>query len=422
MKKFVSLMLALLLALTCVVASAETVYTKVTLDAEQAKTLLQNFGTPEDQLGMVDTIAAVVNALGVNVVTADGAVEVDLDLSGNQAVALAFAMGEEGATVVSNLFPNYAVTISQETISQMMEQMAANIPGGSGEGGFDMAAMAEVFGGYISRWVEACASAGQAGEPVSGTYEFDGHTFDTMIPVTVDMPAIAEATRTLVDEMLADEAVVSMLQGVAQGSGKELGVDEIKAGLDEWMAHFPDTVNAEVYANSDGSEAFYMIANSYYEGSEDPFFSCYMNFESSEKMDMGYNMTMVDDETGENATMEAGFAMDGSIMSMYVDVAGMYMGLTLSIADNAVDCDLYFMNDQSPLLNVNVAISEGGALSLTPDAAGKTVLAIEEVMADGNSEAAQGLYNDVMANGLGALMGAISAVPELSGLMSMLAA
>ena len=421
MRKMISLMLALLMALTCVVASAETVYTKVTVDSEQAKTLLQSFGTPEDQLAMVDTIAAVVNALGVNVVSADGTVEVDLDLNGTQAVAAAFAMGETGLTMASNLFPNYVVTVSQETIAQMMEQMAANMPAVGGEGGVDMAAMAEVFGGYFSRWIEACASAGQAGEPVSGTYEFDGHTFDTMIPVTVDMPAVAEATRTMIEEMLADEAVVSMLQGVAQSSGKELNVDEIKAGMDEWMAHFPDTVDAEVYANSDGSEAFYMIANSYYEGSEDPFFSCYMNYENAETMDMGFTMTMVDDESGETATMEAGFAMDGGIMSMYIDVAGMYMGLTLSIADNAFDCDLYFMNDQSPLLNVNVTVSEGGALSLTTDATGKTVLAIEDAMNDESGEVGQALLGDIMANGLGALMGAISAVPELSGLMSMLA-
>ena len=74
-----------------------------------------------------------------------------------------------------------------------MAQMAQNMPGAGGEGGaggFDMAAMQAVFGGYFQKWMDACATAGKPGEPVAVTYEYGSYVFDTMVPVTVDMAAI----------------------------------------------------------------------------------------------------------------------------------------------------------------------------------------------------------------------------------------
>ena len=431
MKKLLALTLALLLALTCVSAFAQTVVTTVTFDRDLVKEMLPGFGVPEEQLGTIDAVLAGVNALDVRVTTVSDGAQIDLDLNDADALSLCWAADESGASVVSTLFPNYILTIQNETIEQMMAQMAANMPGAGGEGsagGMDFAAMGEVFGGHFQKWAEACSAAGQPGEPVAVEFEYGGYVFDTMVPVTVDMNAIREATQTLLDDLLADEAAMAMLQGMAQGMSQSGGVAfnpetfeaDFRAGFVEWMAHFPDSVNAEVYANSDGDETFYMTAESAYEGSEAPFFTCYMFYENAQNMDMGFTMEMTNEETSETAIMKAGLAMKDTDMKMYFDMAGTYFGLNMSFVENDMIFDVFFMNPDKPLLSVRIEITDDGDRTLPVEADGKNALAIEEIMANGNSEAAQGLYADIQANGLGQLIGvAMQQVPELGQLMGM---
>ena len=204
MKKLCALILALLLTLTCIPAFAQTVCARVTVDREQAKSLISGFGVPEAQTAMTDPILSLVNALGVRVITVDDGAQVDLDLNGEDALSLGWAADGEGFGIVSTLFPNYFLTVSNDTISGMMAQMAQNMPGAGGEGGFDMAAMQAVFGGYYQKWLAACTAAGIPGEPVEVKYEYKNYVFDTMVPVTVDMEAITEATTELLSELLAD--------------------------------------------------------------------------------------------------------------------------------------------------------------------------------------------------------------------------
>ena len=426
MKKLLALMLALMLALTSAPAFAQTVYTKLAVDTNQARGLISGFGVPEEQMGAIDAVLAAVNALGVRVTTvADGA-QVDLSMNDADALSLGLATDDAGMTIVSTLFPNYALTLQNETVAAMMEQMAANMPGAGG--GADMAAMSQVLGGYIQKWMEACAAAGRPGEPVPGDYEIEGKTFDTKVPVTVDMNAITAATNELLDNLLGDPAAMSMLQGMAQGMAQSSGAEfnpetfeaDFKAGFGEWMAHFPDEVNAEIYAMSDGSETFFMLAESFREGDKAPFFTAHMLYENARTMSMGFSMEMTDDETSKTATMTAGFSMDGQNMQMFYDMGGMYVGLNISFPEGGMAFDVFFMNPDKPLLSVIVEITDDGERTLPVDAAGKTTLAVEEIMANANSEAAQGLLGDIMGNGIGALKDvATRQVPELGSLMGM---
>lgn len=430
MKKLFALILALLLALSCTSAFARTVYTKVTVDREQMGKLLAGFGIPEAQVSMADPILSLVNALGVRVTTAEDGAQVDLDLNGADALSVGWASDDAGVNLVSTLFPNYYLTLSNETIAQIMTQMAQNMPGAGGEGGaggFDMAAMQAVFGGYYQKWLAACTAAGIPGEPVEVKYEYKNYVFDTMVPVTVDMEAITEATTELLSELLADPVAMSMLQGMAQGMAQSSGVTfdpetfeaDFIAGFAEWMAHFPDEVSAEVYTNAnDASGMFYMYSEAYYEGEEMPFFTAYMLFENAQNMDMGFAMDLTDDETQQTVTMTAGFAMKDTDMKMFFEMGGIYYGLNMSFNGGDMTFDVFFMNDKAPLMTVAVEITDGGDRTLPVDSAGKTVLAVEDIMQDANSEAAQGLYGDIQANGLGALMGTVmQQVPELGSLM-----
>ncbi len=424
MKKLFALILALLLTLSCTSAFARTVTTRLTVDREQAKALFSGFGMPEAQMATVDPILSLVNALGVRVTTAEDGAQVDLDLNGADALSMGWALDDAGVNIVSTLFPNYYLTLSNETIAQIMTQMAQNMPGA---GGFDMAAMQAVFGGYYQKWLAACTAAGIPGEPVEVKYEYKNYVFDTMVPVTVDMEAITAATSELLNELLADPVAMSMLQGMAQGMAQsgaatfdpETFEADFLAGFTEWMAHFPDEVNAEVYTNAnDESGMFYMYSEAYYEGEEMPFFTAYMLYENAKNMDMGFAMDLTDDEKQETVTMTAGYAMKDTDMKMFFDMGGIYYGLNMSFNGGSMTFDVFFMNDKAPLMTVAVEIAEGGDRTLPVDNAGKTVLAVEEIMQDANSEAAQGLYGDIQANGLGALMGVVmQQAPELGSLM-----
>ena len=426
MKKLLALIVALTLALTGP-ALAQTVVTTVTIDRDLAKEMLPGFGVPDEQLGMIDAMLAFVNALGVRVTAVDDGAQIDLSLNDEDALSLGWATDADGAGIVSTLFPNCYLTVQNETVAQMMAQMAANMPGG-GEGGMDMAAVSAALGGHFQKWMEACSAAGQPGEPVAVAFEYGDYTFDTMVPVTVDMAAVTAATNALLDGLLADEAAMAMLQGMASGMSQSGGAafnpetfeEDFKAGFEAWMSRFPDTVSAQVYANSDGGEAFYMTAESAYEGSEAPFFTCYMLYENGQNMDIGFTMEMADGETSDTATLRAGFALKDADMKLFLDMGGMYFGLNISAAEPDVVFDVFFMNPDRPLLSVKVEITEGGDRTLPVEADGKTALAIEEIMANAGGEAAQGLFADIQANGLGGLMGTLSEqVPEIAGLIGM---
>jgi hypothetical protein len=160
MKKLCAIFMAMMmLVLTCTAVLAGTVRVDLNVDQETAGSLMTSFGIPEEQIAMFDPIFALVNALGVDVVLVNDGGEARLDLNGKEALTVSFVSDEQGYTVASSLFPNYAVTIKNETIAQMMQQYGASIPGmGGEEAGFgmrDMAAVSDQFADYLTRIMEA---------------------------------------------------------------------------------------------------------------------------------------------------------------------------------------------------------------------------------------------------------------------------
>ena len=242
-----------------------------------------------------------------------------------------------------------------------------------------------------------------------------------MVPITVDVNAIADATRSLMDELLADPAAMSAIKGMAQGMAQSTGATindadfekEFKAGFEEWIANFPDNVTAEFYTNSDGSETFYMLGESDKKGTEEALIVYDMLYVDAQNMSMhcaGYD----------ELAFDMGFSMEGTAISTYFDMNGMYYGLDMNLQENEYDFDVYFLTDQAPVLCVKVTTSVDGLITMPATADGKTVLAVEDAMADQSGEAVQGLLGDVMGNGLGGLISALTeAVPEAGAMLGM---
>lgn len=96
LKKWISIILVLVMILSCAAVSAETVYTKVSVEGEAAKEILTGFGVPEDQMAFFSPVLSLINVLGVKVITAEDGGQVDLDLNGDNALSLGFAADEQG--------------------------------------------------------------------------------------------------------------------------------------------------------------------------------------------------------------------------------------------------------------------------------------------------------------------------------------
>jgi hypothetical protein len=410
MKKIFVMILTLMIAMLCISASANTVYTKVAVDPDVAAELLSSTGMPNDQIALINPIVSLVNALGVNVTTVNDGAQIDLDLNGTDALSLGLATTDENLVIASTLFPNFIVTMNQATLGELLSSMPV---AGAGANGMDSNAMMEVFGKYITPWMEACVSAGIPGEPVKGEYEFEGYTFDTMVPVTVDIPAITEATKTQMKNLMADPAAIAMLKSMAQSSGAAVDEASFEKGImdafEEWIAHFPSTASSAFYSNSDGSESFYMTAEATRE--KDGAFTAYMLFEDQTHMSMGYQ---------DGTATTGAFVMADTDMSMYFQMGEMYIGLSLSIPENLISASLFINNPIAPLLNVYVVLAEGGERTLSMDIKDKTVLPVEDIMNDASGKAAQGLLGDIMGSGMNALMETVNTeTPDFFELMNM---
>ncbi len=417
MKKRTVLILGLVLALICASAAAQTVFTKISVDRGQAGQLISGLGIPEEQMTMIDPVLSLVNALGVRVLTVDDGGQVDLSLNDADVLSLGWTLGETGVSAASTLFPNYYLTITYDTIGQMMEKMAQNMPAAGGEGGFDPAAMQALFG-HVQKWMNACMAAGQPGEPSAVKFERENHVFDTMTPVTVDMAVIMAATGELLEDLFADPAAMAVIRGMAQSSpayNPDSFTADFRAGFEEWMAHFPDRVDVEFYTVAgDDSGVFYMDARSFREGETAPFFSAFMFFENPQNMKMEMTMPISDDGNGNITEMTAGFAIEGTDMKSFFRMGEMYCGLDMHMRDNGLTFDVFLMNADAALLTADVEITDAGERSLSMDSSGRTVLAVEKLMDAEDASALNDLMEDIQTNGLGGLMAAVmQQVPEL---------
>ncbi|MER1994283.1 MAG: hypothetical protein ABS897_09630 [Eubacteriales bacterium] len=419
MKKLSAVLLALMLALTCLPAIAEepaavtaqvpaaaaTYQVKLSADKETAKNVLPLFGLAESQAGMIDPIVDLINALAVDVIIADGGVQVDLSLNGGSALSLGGTATEDGLVIASSLFPNYILTFSQESLQGMIQQYVPMAAGGQGEaGGMDMNAMGEAVGKYIAEFMAAFETAVKPGEAEQGTFEAEGITFDLRTPMDVDEAALAEAAKKLVSDLMNDEAVTGMLASVPNFSPEEL-LKSVEEMLSE--EHLPD-VAVDVYSDSANQEIYCTVSEATYKEAESPAYRFTMLNQGAS----GMKMDFLDLNSGMTVGME--YSTAGLFMSF--DQGGMYFAVRIGTGENGeAVIDLFAVEKEKPLLTLSIAYIPEGARTLSLDTEGKTILAIEDMQGESGQQAMAGLTQEAQVN----LM-QLMALPEVSGLMKVL--
>jgi len=419
MKKFLAVILAVAMMLSCVAAFAEeqapqataqTVYAQLSIDREVAKTVMTSFGMPEEQFAEIDPILAVVSALGLKVVSEGGAVQADLDLQGTNILSLAGALTENGLVIGSSLFPSYLFSMSTEEMTGMLQQfMPAAAAGGEGTaGGMDMAALGESFGKYIGEFVQVFQTAVVPGEAELGTYEFEGYTFDVRSPMNVDAKALTDALKKMVADMLNDPAIQGALQSVPN-----FNAEEILKGMDETLSeeHIPE-VKVDVYGNSDGTGAIYTVSEATYKEKETPSFRYTMLSKGEEGV--VYTMEMADQGITVKANMTAaGFQMEATI-------PGMWFMLDFKTAEaGRTVVDVYVIEKEKPLLTLTFAVSaEGGrTLSLNPEEKQAVTMADIQGMNEQPGDAVMGFMQEMMISLYSLPQTAGEAMPEAGTLV-----
>lgn len=407
--------------------SAMTITEELTIDEEAVKNLLPVFGLAGSQAKLIESVISVLNALSGKLVVADNGAQLDFDLKGQNIISIGGELTEEGFVAASTLFPNYVVTAYMETIMGFLQSMSSgdgdNSDGTSGGLDMDMTAVSGKISGYINEFIMACSQAAVPGEPKEAEFTYEGVTFNTKIPVELDVDAIVAAEKKLVEQILTDEDIRPLLDMSAQYSSGNYDPDSIREMSDEIFSeeHMPD-VEVSVYVNRDeeGNESnvFCAVSEATYKGEEEP----------------SYRYTFLSEETYGDMKLEIpeasttigfyyGTEESGMNIHMDCEVNGQYIGFTTDVVYGAyivVILDLFLNDPQNPLIRDVITVSMDGARTLKTEAEGKQILTLEEILEDG-MEALSGLISDIMTNGLSNLViTATKAMPEAGGLISAL--
>ena len=424
MKKLFAILMALLLALSCFGAVAEeesfnlpavevpnvTATGAVTIDQDQLLALLPMFGVDEDMLGMVKAVLPVAANLGCRVTLNNGA-QIDVQLKGQDVASAALAVTDDGLTVVSDVIPSYVLTLSKDTIQQFVDQIIEQIKAALGE--LDLQAIMERVMGYVQEFANEAMAGIVMGEPEAAEVTVNEYTFNMKLPISVDVKVLAKAVVGLVQKVANDEVIAPLLSA----ADVTLSVDEdTLAQIESTPEDQLPTLNVDLYmiANEDGAteQVYYAEAVADSKSEEVGQINVTALIENQ-------NVNMALSIPSQNITV----TFENTITDNYVgnavnaDIAGMYFGDFTNVYMNEesiqVEEELYVMNTDAPLLTANLTVVPGGELTLSFDEEGKTVLPIEQLMADEEGEAANGLLMDVMSNGLNSVLAkAAEAMPE----------
>jgi len=443
MKKILALLMALMMALSCFAAVAEeeaaqeafpipsfadfpafTLEEKLSIDQEQAMALLPMVGgVPEEMAGMAQTILPIVGNLGIRFTLNQNA-QLDLLLKGASVLSNGIAQTEDGFALVSDLIPNYMITLKNETIQQLVEQFAGQIKDTLSK--IDFQAILNVVMTHVGECVNSLQTAVTMDEPETGEFVIEDITFNVKVPMTLDAKAVAVSVINMIKNIAQDETVAST---VAQ-----LGGEIDLSSLDETLANVENTteentpeINVELYSLVDE------------EGNTDPSVSAILAVIDTKNEEVGaINLSAVSALPVIKCTLEvpsqelvativSNTDLENMTFSERLDInaKGMYIGTTVdgALTENGAHAEeaLYFMNNEKPLVISLTDFAVGGEVTLSFDAEGKTVLPVEELMADQEGQLSSGLMVDLMSNGLSTLLGkAAEVMPEVTDLFNAL--
>ena len=422
MKKLFSLLLALCMLLLAVPSLGETAADAqaaivpdlsqtaingslhLSLDQDAFSALVAANGAPAE---LVSGILSLVNNLGINFVVNNG-FQLSLSLKEQPVATVAALNGEKGLNIVSDLFPSYVLTVAPETLQQAVQSASSSV---SGLSNVDMEAVAQAVMTHLNPVLEEINS--RIGEPTATNFVYGDVTFTQEKPINFTAKELALLVMNLVKNLSSDpalEPVLSQIQGLDLSKLDEQ-IAELEARPDD---QFP-TTDLKLYQNEAGSALFVGDV-------ADANQSLHVAIGTLD------SLFLVDIDGGEAARFT--LRVDQAQGKLDFELTGNGNGaplhalLSLQMAEQGLTGILNLEMNGAPFAALDFAFSQGGEITATFDPAEKTELALESLMSDTSGEAAQPLLNDIMSNGLSAVLtAAMSAMPdEVGALMNSMSA
>ncbi|MBR1586255.1 MAG: hypothetical protein IJ662_11985 [Clostridia bacterium] len=426
MTRILAILMAAVMALSCVGTLAETekATATYTLNDELFDSLAGMLlgGDDEGTQELLGHVKALINNLGLYAAEDDNNGVFQLTLAGQPVLSCAVSRTEDGGLVaVSDLFPSYALTVSGETLNQLMSMLNDEA----------MQEMVEKVITAIVPRLEAYMTAvmSKVGEPEVGEFAIDGATFTLRVPIEITAQELAELTLDLVAGCAQDlveagvipadqlpdfesaKAELAQSENVPQLSMNLYGTMDAETGEpainyvvgvieneNDNVLIMGGTVNDQVVYHVLYGAKTYETADAIREAASN-----------------GASDAVVVDVIAAGSESFLGLEVDVFAQAFFAVVMEMTKQESLITAQTAY----YVLTDAAPLLTVNVVGEMNADIEIAPVEIGeRTVLAVEDLIAayqkDGeNAPEITALLQDVAMNGLGTVLGnAANAMPE----------
>ena len=397
MKKFFALLLAVAMLLTGTIAMAETVNISFTTNPQVMQQALTQWNASQNDITQFSKILAVLQMLKINGISADNGAQVDVNVAG-QTVTLA-GWGEDDVLMIgSSLFPSYVLKITEDDVQKFMQNVSASIPGGASIDPEAIQALGQKVYGYIMGVAPSVMGAISYGTPEAASLTVENYTFDTKTPINVDTKVIGEAVKKLVNDLMNDPDIVSLIKNAGQVDPAQI-IASVNEGMDNQMPE----VKVDVYTIGGQQMPFYAVSEATNQGAQDPF--------------LVFKMLMREDNTGsiafevpaQNMTLAVDFSESAARIAVIGAEEGQYAGFAFSWElvngkPAKIEIGMYLADRDNPVASMLIDIAEGGETTFPMTSEGKTLISLIDLIGELSnnqySEGTQQFLQEIMQNPL----------------------
>ena len=346
MKKLVALLMALVLALSCTAAFAEEAAAatgtmtglSVALDENYVKSLAGAMD-PDGSLGYAqaaDAFLQVLDNLGIYVVEEGDLAHVSVELNETVIANLTAAADDTGVSVVSSLFPHYAIRAEGVSFSDMLiPSYTINDQSFTQE---EMTAMLQQLSAVVAPyWEDALAISAQ----IQGAVHEDCSA--TSVITTKNVAALWSAWSTRLSTDAAMQGILqSVLELVNEGQPEQLTLPElmqsVQSAVDELNAQEENVMCAVTVYEDEAAGSQHIIINAM--DSLQLQLSSYVNENNHACMDI--TLMTNSSESGEAESWEDVY----TAITSGENTEDLLLGVTIEITDSeTVDAQLYAFVD-----------------------------------------------------------------------------
>ena len=429
MKKILAVVLALVLALSCTLALAETsaveepvfqgltVQSEYDVNREVLMSALALFGLDEYTIGIVDTVAAIVDEAGEKAVLAPDGFQYELLLKDTSLFNVVGQLSETGLVASTSLVPNYTFSVSMEEIGQALQSVATQAESLQA---LDTEALTQSITGYMNTFIDTCTAAVSYGDAEQGDYVLDGISYNVKVPINVDLAAILNGYISMFSALSKDEAVKSAIETL-NGMGVNITLPEEGELSPVDGASLPTVaIDAYMYIDEEGnqSDTVDVVFSVTPAGSKDAATIGDVLIEGGNVRVIAQFLT-----AGLNVAYTVEKAENGGSARLDIDYNDIYVGFA-TVCDSrddstAVDGYIYLLDGENPVFTSHSTITLNGALTLSADGKGKTVVALSDLVNKNSKAMTGGIVFDFMFNGLGGLRSTLEKLmPDETGTVS----